>query len=216
VSDRGKLPPSRGGKVPSDRLAPQLEWERSSEVHGPKFISPEDAPRVRLVVFGAVPLTVQLTRAARMLGWVPYVVDPRERFALADGFPDAERVLAAWPREAFEQLGGPDADTAVAALTHAPELDDEALILALRSPAFYVGAMGSRNTQRKRRERLTAAGLSPEELDRLSGPAGLDLGGSTAQAAALAILAEAVALRHGRSGARLTTSEQAIHAGGRP
>jgi xanthine dehydrogenase accessory factor len=216
VSDRGKLAPSRGGKVPSDRLAPHLEWERSSEVHGPKFTSPEDAPRVRLVVFGAVPLTVQLTRAARMLGWVPYVVDPRERFALADRFPDAERVLAAWPQEAFELLGGPDADTAVAALTHAPELDDEALILALRSPAFYVGAMGSRNTQRRRRERLTAAGLSPEELDRLSGPAGLDLGGSTAQAAALAIAAEAVALRHGRSGARLTASEQAIHAGGRP
>jgi xanthine dehydrogenase accessory factor len=200
----------------SDRTREQLEWERSSEVHGPKFLSPQDAPPVRLVVFGAVPLTVELTRVAHMLGWVPYVVDPRERFALADGFPDAERVLAAWPREAFEQLGGPDSDTAVVALTHAPELDDEALILALRSPAFYVGAMGSRNTQRQRRERLAAAGLSAAELNRLSGPAGLDLGGSTAQAAALAVLAEAVALRHGRSGARLTTSEQAIHAGGRP
>ncbi|MFZ0388510.1 MAG: XdhC family protein [Solirubrobacteraceae bacterium] len=216
MSDRGKSAPSGGGKVPSDRSAQQLEWERSSEVHGPKFISPRDEPRVRVVVFGAVPLAVGLTRAARMLGWVPYVVDPRERFAVTNGFPDAERVLAAWPREAFEQLGGPDADTAVAALTHAPELDDEALILALRSPAFYVGAMGSRNTQRKRRERLAAAGCSEAEVNRLSGPAGLDLGGSTAQAAALAIAAEAVALRHGRSGARLTTSEQAIHAGGRP
>jgi xanthine dehydrogenase accessory factor len=200
----------------SDRSAQQLEWERSSEVHGPKFVSSPDAPRVRLVVFGAVPLTVELTRAARLLGWVPYVVDPRQRFASAAGFPDAERVLAAWPEEAFEQLGAPDADTAVAALTHAPELDDEALILALRSPAFYVGAMGSRNTQRKRRERLAAAGLASDELERLSGPAGLDLGGSTAQEAALAILTEAVALRHGRSGARLTTSEQAIHAGGWP
>ncbi len=76
--------------------------------------------------------------------------------------------------------------------------------------------MGSRNTQRKRRERLAAAGLAPDELERLSGPAGLDLGGSTAAEAALAIVAEAVALRHGRSGARLTTSEQAIHADGRP
>jgi xanthine dehydrogenase accessory factor len=147
---------------------------------------------------------------------VPYVIDPRERFASAAAFPDAERVLTAWPREAFEQLGEPDADTAVAALTHAPELDDEALVLALRSPAFYVGAMGSRNTQRKRRERLAAAGCGEAELDRLSGPAGLDLGGSTAVEAALAIVAEAVALRHGRSGARLTISEQAIHAGGRP
>jgi xanthine dehydrogenase accessory factor len=200
----------------SERSTQEQEWERGSEVHGPKFVAPVDAPRVRLVVFGAVPLTVQLTGAARMLGWVPYVVDPRQRFAVAADFPDAERVLAAWPREAFEQLGGPDADTAVAALTHAPELDDEALLLALRSPAFYVGAMGSRNTQRKRRERLTAAGLSSAELERLSGPAGLDLGGSTAAEAALAIVAEAVALRYGRSGARLTASEQAIHAGGRP
>jgi xanthine dehydrogenase accessory factor len=216
VSDRGKLATSRGGNVPGGRLSQQLEWERSSEVHGPKFVSPEDLPRVRLVVFGAVPLAVELTRAARMLGWVPYVVDPRQRFAVAAGFPAAERVLAAWPREAFDQLGAPDADTAVAALTHAPELDDEALILALRSPAFYVGAMGSRNTQRNRRERLAAAGLSADELERLSGPAGLDLGGSTAGEAALAIVTEAVALRHGRSGARLTTAEQPIHAGGRP
>jgi len=200
----------------SDRSVQQLEWERCSEVHGPKFVSPHDAPPVRLVVFGAVALTIELTRAARMLGWVPYVVDPRERFACTAAFPHAERVLAAWPREAFEQLGGPDSETAVAALTHAPELDDEALILALRSPAFYVGAMGSRNTQHTRRERLAAAGLSSTELERLSGPAGLDLGGRTATEAALAILAEAVAVRHGRSGARLTTSEQAIHAGGRP
>ena len=91
-----------------------------------------------------------------------------------------------------------------------------ALSLALRSPAFYVGAMGSRNTQRKRRERLAAAGLTESELGRLSGPAGLDLGGSTAEEAALAILAEAVALHNGRGGARLTTSENPIHAGGRP
>jgi xanthine dehydrogenase accessory factor len=200
----------------SDPTAEQLEWERSSDVHGPNFVARQETPRLRLVVFGAVPLTVELTRAARIVDWVPYVVDPRQRFASAANFPDAEQVLAAWPREAFEQLGGPDADMAVAALTHAPELDDEALILALRSPAFYVGAMGSRNTQRKRRERLRAAGLAFEELERLSGPAGLDLGGSTAVEAALAILTEAVAVRHGRSGARLTTSEQAIHASGRP
>jgi xanthine dehydrogenase accessory factor len=193
----------------------QLEWQRSSEVHGPNFASPGDAGRVRLIVFGAVPLTVELTRVARMLGWIPYVVDPRRRLVSAGGFPEAEQVLEAWPQDAFEQLGEPDSDTAVAALTHAPELDDEALILALRSPAFYVGAMGSRNTQRKRRERLAAAGLASDELERLSGPAGLDLGGNTAAEAALAIAAEAVALRHSRSGARLMTSEQAIHADGR-
>lgn len=196
----------------SERSPQQLDWERSSEVHGPKFVPPGDVPTVRLVVFGAVALTVELTRAARIIGWVPYVVDPRQRFAVGAHFPDAERVLASWPREAFEQLGGPDADTAVAALTHAPELDDEALMIALRSAAPYVGAMGSRRTQARRRERLAAAGLSDAELARLSGPAGLDLGGVTAADAALAILAEAVAAGHGREGGRLTTSPNQIHA----
>jgi xanthine dehydrogenase accessory factor len=198
------------------RSAEQREWQASSEVHGPKFAATEDGAPVRLIVFGAVPLSISLTQAARTLHWVPYVVDPRERFATAERFPDAERVLVAWPEEALAQLSGLDDRTAVVALTHAPELDDEALVLALRSDAFYVGAMGSRNTQRRRRERLAAAGLSDSEIGRLSGPAGLDLGGSTVGEAALAILAEAVALHHGRSGVRLTASENAIHAGGRP
>jgi xanthine dehydrogenase accessory factor len=198
------------------RSAAQQEWEATSEVHGPKFAPAAEGPPVRLIVVGAVLLSVALTRAARTLGWIPYVVDPRERFASAEGFPDAEAVIVAWPREAFAQLAGPDEHTAVAALTHAPELDDDALILALRSPAFYVGAMGSRNTQCKRRARLAEAGLGEDELMRLSGPAGLDLGGRTVEEAALAILAEAVALHNGRAGARLSSSENAIHVGDRP
>ena len=196
--------------------AVRREWAASSELHGPNFAVPEDRAPVRLIAFGAVPLSVALTEAASTLRWVSYVVDPRERFATSERFPHAERVLAAWPEEAYAQLGGLDEHTAVVALTHAPELDDEALMLALRSSAFYVAAMGSRNTQRKRRERLEAAGCSDAELGRLSGPAGLDLGGSTVGEAALAILAEAVALLHGRSGGRLMASESAIHVGGRP
>jgi xanthine dehydrogenase accessory factor len=198
------------------RTPKQREWQAGSELHGPRFARIEDPARVRLIAFGAVPLSATLTEVARAVGWIPYVVDPRQRFATAGRFPHAERVLAQWPEEAFAQLSGIDERTAVVALTHAPELDDEALMLALRSPAFYVGAMGSRNTQRGRRERLTAAGLSDAELGRLSGPAGLDLGGRTIEEAALAILAEAVAVLHGRGGGRLTTSENAIHAGGRP
>jgi len=193
----------------------QRDWEAGSEIHGPKFTAIDDRAPTRIVMFGAVPLSGALSEAARTLGWLPYVVDPRQRFARADRFPHAEQVLVCWPAEAFARLSGLDEHTAVAALTHAPELDDEALILALRSDAFYVGAMGSRNTQRRRRERLAAAGLTDAELGRLSGPAGLDLGGATAGEAALAILAEAVALLHGRSGARLATSENAIHAGER-
>jgi xanthine dehydrogenase accessory factor len=109
-------------------------------------------------------------------------------------------------------LGGIDADTSVACLTHAPELDDEALMIALRSPAPYIAALGSRRSQARRRERLAAAGLGEAELARLSGPAGLDLGGVTAAEAALAILAEAVAARYGREGGRLTNSPNQIHA----
>ena len=109
-----------------------------------------------------------------------------------------------------------DGRTAVVAVTHAPELDDEALSLALRSDAFYVGALGSRRTQDNRRRRLAGAGLTEAQLARLAGPAGLDLGGETAQEAALSILAEAVATLHGRDGARLTTSATAIHVGERP
>jgi xanthine dehydrogenase accessory factor len=189
----------------------QVEWLASSEVHGPPFQPPPE-PAPRLVIFGAVPLAAALCRAARAIDWTPYVVDPRERFAAADLFADAEEVLVAWPADAFAQLGGPDAHTAVACLTHAPELDDEALMIALRSPAPYVGAMGSRRTQARRRERLAAAGLREAELVRLSGPAGLDLGGVTAAEAALAILAEAVAARYGREGGRLSTSPNQIHA----
>jgi xanthine dehydrogenase accessory factor len=189
----------------------QVEWQASSEVHGPPFAPPPE-PGPRLVIFGAVPLAAALCRAARTIDWTPYVVDPRERFARDERFADAERVLVAWPAEAFAQLGGPDAQTAVACLTHAPELDDEALMIALRSPAPYVGAMGSRRNQARRRERLAAAGLGDAELARLSGPAGLDLGGVTAAEAALAILAEAVAAVNGRDGGRLTTSPNQIHA----
>jgi xanthine dehydrogenase accessory factor len=188
----------------------QLEWLRTSEVHGPAFeAAPDPAPR--LVIFGAVPLAAAICRAARAIDWRCFVVDPRERFADADRFPDAQRVLVAWPEEAFSQLGGIDSATTVVCLTHAPELDDEALMIALRSPAPYVGALGSRRTQGRRRDRLAAAGLGEGELARLSGPAGLDLGGVTAADAALAILAEAVAAVNGRAGGRLTTSANQIH-----
>jgi xanthine dehydrogenase accessory factor len=199
--------------------AQQREWERSSTVHGPSFAEPAMTAggRVpRVVAFGAVPLSAALCRAARALGWTPYVVDPRERFASVERFPDAEQVVVAWPTEAFARIGAPDDATAVVVLTHAPELDDPALEIALRSDAFYVGALGSRRTQAARRERLAAAGLSDAALQRLSGPAGLDLGGETVGEAALSILAETVAALHGREGTRLTTSADAIHPAGRP
>ncbi len=190
--------------------AAEREWVESSELRGPSF-QPVPEPAPALVAIGAVALAAVLCPLARAIGWRPYVVDPRPRFATPERFPGAEKVIVAWPQEAFAALGGIDADTSIAVLTHDPTLDDPALMIALRSPAAYVGAMGSRRTQQARRERLAAAGLTAEELARLAGPAGLELGALSAQETALSILAEMVAVRHDREGGRLTVSPRPIH-----
>ena len=154
--------------------------------------------------FGAIDFAAQLCTLARTSGWRPYVVDPRGFFARPDRFPDAEEVVAAWPAEAFAQLGGIDRATSIAVLTHDPKLDDAALGIALRSDAAYVGAMGSRRAQEKRRERLVAQGITDDELARLSAPIGLDLGALTPEETALSIMGEIVAHRRGREGGRLS------------
>ena len=161
-------------------------------------------PAPRLIIFGAIDFAAQLCTLARTSGWRPYVVDPRGFFARPDRFPDAEEVVAAWPEEAFERIGGIDRATSIAVLTHDPKLDDAALGIALRSDAAYVGAMGSRRAQEKRRERLLALGITDEELARLSAPIGLDLGALTPEETALSIMGEIVAHRRGREGGRLS------------
>lgn len=185
------------------------DWIAESELHGPAF-EPVADPPPRLVLFGAVELAAALSRLGRALGWRSYVVDPRERFLTRERFPDADELLMVWPEEAFDRLGEIDSSTAVAVLTHDPILDDRALHIALRSEAMFVGAMGSRRTQAARRERLREQGLTDEELGRLSGPIGLDLGARTARETALSILAEVVAASHGRDGGRLRAGEGSI------
>jgi xanthine dehydrogenase accessory factor len=169
------------------------------------------APPPRLIVFGAVDYSAALCTLARAAGWRPFVCDPRSQFATPERFPGAEQVVAAWPAEAFERLGGIDRATYVAVLTHDPKLDDAALAIALRSDAAYVGAMGSRRAQERRRERLLAVGLEEELLARLSAPIGLDLGAISSEETALSILAEVVAVRHGREGGRLSRAGGRIH-----
>jgi xanthine dehydrogenase accessory factor len=194
--------------------AGELLWgDRSElrEVDGRRLFVDVTGPPPRLLIFGAVDLAASLCAVARTVGWRPYVVDPRSRFATPERFPAAEEVVAGWPDEAFARLGGIDRATAVAVLTHDPKLDDAALTVALRSPAFYVGALGSRRTQERRRERLVAQGIGDDELARLAAPIGLDLGGILPPETALAILAEMVALRHGRDGGRLTGARGRIH-----
>ena len=192
------------------RVAAEVLWAETSERRGPLFFDVV-APAPRLIMFGAVDIAASLCTLARAAEWRPYVVDPRARFATAERFPDAFEVIAGWPEEAFAHLGGIDPATSIVVLTHDPKLDDAALEIALRSPARFVGAMGSRRAQESRRERLLALGFVDSELERLAAPVGLDLGATNRQETALSILAEVVAARHGRSGGRLAEARGRIH-----
>ncbi len=152
-----------------------------------------------LVVFGGVHIAAVLVPMARLLGYRTVVADGRASFLTRERFPQADELILGWPDEAFRQV---ELDSAayVCVLTHDPKFDDPALEIALRSNAAYVGAIGSRKTQKARRARLEKAGLSDQELDRLRGPIGLDLGGREPGEIALAILAEMTAVRYGASG----------------
>jgi xanthine dehydrogenase accessory factor len=147
----------------------------------------------RLVVVGAAHISQALAPMAAIAGFEVIVIDPRRAFASADRFPGVTLVNA-WPEKALEQLKL-DAVTAVVTLTHDPKLDDPALAAALRSPAFYVGALGSKRTHAKRVERLTEAGLGGE-IARIHAPVGLDLGGRAPREIAVSILAEVIQVRY--------------------
>ncbi len=194
--------------------AAELLWEERSETRElgeTSLFVDVVAPAPRLVVFGAVDYAAALCRLARAAGWRPYVCDPRSQFATPERFPDAEEVIVAWPEDAFARLGGIDRATYIAVLTHDPKLDDAALSIALQSEAAYVGAMGSRRAQAQRRERLLAAGLDEDLLERVAAPIGLDLGAVSPEETALSIMSEVVAVRNGREGGRLSHSAGRIH-----
>jgi xanthine dehydrogenase accessory factor len=154
-------------------------------------------PSPKLVVVGGVHIAIPLTWMARALGYRTIVVDPRPTFGNVDRFPQADEIVPAWPDEALGRIGM-TSETAVAVLTHDPKLDDPALRAALPSPAFYVGALGSKQTQAKRRERLLSAGLTEAQVRRLRAPIGLDLGGRSPEEIAVSVLAQVVAVRNGR------------------
>jgi len=157
----------------------------------------------RLIVFGGVHAAIPLTQMAQVLGFRVTVVDPRNRFANRERFPDADRVLVAWPAEALGELGV-DGRSAIVILTHDPKIDEPALLGALESEAVYIGAIGSRKTHAARRERLVEVGVPAEQLARIHGPVGLDIGGGTPEEMALGILAEIIAVRNGRPGGFLS------------
>jgi xanthine dehydrogenase accessory factor len=168
------------------------------------------APPPRLLVYGAVDTAESLARLARQLGWQAIVADARTKFATHERIPSATEIIVAWPEETIEQVA-PDHATAVVVLTHDDKFDVPALKAALATEAFYVGALGSRRNQERRRERLLEAGVDEAELDRISGPCGLDLGAESQPETAISILAEIIAVRNRREGGKLQQSKQRIH-----
>ncbi|HET9589254.1 MAG TPA: XdhC family protein, partial [Anaerolineales bacterium] len=153
-------------------------------------------PPPTLIAVGGVHITIALMALAKTLGYRTVVVDPRSAFGSEERFPNVDQLIQAWPQDAFQQIPL-TRSTAVAMLTHDPKLDDPALKIALPSPAFYVGALGSKTTQAKRRRRLLDEGLTEQQLDRLHGPIGLEIGAGTPEEIAISIMAEIVAARNG-------------------
>ncbi len=160
------------------------------------FVRVFNAP-LRMFCIGAVHISQFLVPMAALAGFDVTVVDPRESFATSDRFPGTA-LSTEWPDDALDELK-PDMRTAVVALTHDPKLDDPALDRALKSDAFYIGALGSKRTAAKRAERLEDAGFTAADIDRIHGPIGLRIGATSPAEIAVSILSEIVAVKHGKT-----------------
>ena len=170
------------------------------------------APPPRMLVFGAIDFAAAVARAGKFLGYQVTVCDARPIFATKARFPDADEVVVEWPHRYLARTPV-DTRTVICVLTHDPKFDVPVLEVALRTPAGYIGAMGSRRTHDDRLERLREAGLTEEELARLRSPIGLDLGARTPEETAVSVAAELIQLRWGGSGKPLTLTSGRIHHG---
>ncbi|MBJ7005101.1 MULTISPECIES: XdhC family protein [Streptomyces] len=160
------------------------------------------APPPRMLVFGAIDFASAVARIGKFLGYHVTVCDARPVFATRRRFPDADELVVDWPHRYLESTEV-DENTVICVLTHDPKFDVPLLQRALRTPARYIGAMGSRRTHEDRLRRLREEGMTEAELSRLSAPIGLDLGARTPEETAVAIMAEVIALRWGGTGRRL-------------
>jgi xanthine dehydrogenase accessory factor len=177
---------------------------------GSKVFAEWYGPPPRLFIYGAVDTAEAMCRGAKLLGWHSIVADARGKFATRERIPSADELIVAWPDDAFAQVK-PDHQTAIVVLTHDDKFDEPALIGALATEAFYVGALGSRRNQERRRERLLEAGVAEAELERIMGPCGLDIGADTQEETALSILSEMLAVRGQREGGFLKEAKKRIH-----
>ena len=178
-----------------NEIRPMLSRDKSgiAEVEGRRLFVQCHTPPPRLMIVGAVHIAQALAPMASLAGYGVTVIDPRRAFATDSRFPGID-MRGDWPDEAMTALE-PDRRTAVVTLTHDPKLDDPALQTALRSPAFYIGALGSKKTHAARQGRLARAGFSPDEIARVNGPVGLTIGALSPAEIAVSILAQITAIR---------------------
>ncbi len=206
----------RYGDVPEEAASQFDELVRRGRNHllelsdGSKVFAEWYGPPPRVFVYGAVDTAEALCRGAKLLGWTAIVADARAKFLTPERMPSADLLIAKWPQEALDEIQ-PDHQTAIVVLTHDDKFDEPALIAALETEAFYIGALGSRRNQERRRGRLLEAGVAEEKLARIMGPCGLDIGADTQAETALSILAEILAVRARREGGSLRSAKQRIH-----
>jgi xanthine dehydrogenase accessory factor len=181
------------GLMPDLLKSQRLTLETGSEVFVDVF-----RPDPVLVAVGGVHIAIALTREAKHLGFQTVVIDPRRAFGNATRFPEVDRLIQKWPQEAFE-IVRPSYNMAVALLTHDPKIDDQALEILLKSDIFYIGALGSHKTHRKRVDRLVKMGFEEAKIGRIFAPIGLDIGAENPEEIALSIMAEIVAVQRGRN-----------------
>ena len=200
------------GDAPASLAAQAAEIRRNGIVQheGARVFAELFGPPPRLLVVGAVDTAEALCAFAKRLGWRTIVADARAKFATKARIPSADELIVGWPEDALAQVG-PDYQTAVVVLTHDDKFDVPAIRGALAAETFYVGALGSRRNQDRRRERLLEAGVDEQALERLAGPSGLDIGAQTPAETALSILGEILAVRAGRDGGPLRSSAGPIH-----
>lgn len=174
---------------------------------GDRFVEPFRRAAL-LVIIGAIHIAIPLHRLAKLMGYRVIVIDARAKFATKERFPEADELIVAWPDEAMAKVAI-DNSTYVVILTHDPKFDLPALRSVLSKPAGYIGAIGSRKTNQNRIDALRTEGFTEEQLSRVHGPIGLDLGGRGAEETALGILAEITAVRFGGSGAAMREAKRA-------
>jgi len=182
--------------APQDGHAARFLSDKSG-FEGERFVAIHNPP-LRMAVVGAVHIAQPLVAMARLAGFDPVLIDPREAFASETRFP-GEVLVHDWPDEALEAFA-PDHRCAVVTLSHDPKIDDPALTVALRSDAFYIGALGSTRTHAKRVERLTQAGFTPDDIARIHAPVGLDIGGKSPSEIAVSIMAQIILQLRGPKG----------------